>query len=173
MEIFSSYFTSPDFALYEVEEVRERVSLDLAKLAADNDTRIVELLHRNAYRPGLGNSLYTPEISLDSIDKAALEQYAAKHFVAGNLAVAGAGVDFHDLEHTVGHHLKIGGSKVASAPTKYHGGEASLGRFDETNRAAVGFETSGIEKGFYAVAVLQRILGGARIFCLFLCEKKN
>jgi len=164
VEIFSSYFTSPEFALHEVEDVREKVSLDLARLAADHDTRIIELLHRNAYRTGLGNSLYAPEISLDSVDKTALEQYAAKHFVAGNVAVAGAGVDFHSLEHAVGHHLKIAGAKVASTPTKYHGGEASFDRFDEINRAAVGFETSGIDKGFYSAAVLQRILGGLSFF---------
>ena len=161
MKIFSSYFTSPEFALHEVEEVREKVGLDLGRLANDNDARIIEALHRNAFRTGLGNSLYTPEIALDAIDKAALEQYAARHFVSENLAVAGTGVNFHDLEHALAHRLNVASGKAAAPASKYHGGEASLGRLDDVSRVAIAFETGGVEKNFYATTVLQKILGGS------------
>lgn len=161
MKLFSSYFVAPEFALHEVEDVREKVGLDLAKLAADSDAKIIEVLHKNAFRTGLGNSIYTPEIALDAVDKATLEQFATRHFVGENIAVAGTGVDFHALEHALAHHLKVAPGKVAAPASKYHGGDLSLGRLDEVNRVAVGFETSGVEKGFYATAVLQQILGGS------------
>ena len=49
---------NPAFKPWEVTDVSRRVGIDIAGL--DPSIRASELLHKAAYREGLGNSIYSP-----------------------------------------------------------------------------------------------------------------
>ena len=49
---------NPAFKPWEIEDVTRRVGIDVGHL--DPAVRATELLHKAAYRDGLGNSLYSP-----------------------------------------------------------------------------------------------------------------
>ena len=79
IEIFTFYFSSqvlsskvdavadylldsvanPAFKAWEVSDVSRRVGLDVSQM--DPAIRATELLHKAAFRDGLGNSLYSPQ----------------------------------------------------------------------------------------------------------------
>ena len=50
---------NPAFKTWELGDVTRRLGLD--RLQMDPATLATELLHKAAYREGLGNSLYCPE----------------------------------------------------------------------------------------------------------------
>ena len=50
---------NPAFKTWEIGDVKRRLGLDLLQM--DSATLAGELLHKAAYRGGLGNSLYAPE----------------------------------------------------------------------------------------------------------------
>ena len=50
---------NPAFKTWELGDVTRRLGLD--RLQIDPATLATELLHKAAYREGLGNSLYSPE----------------------------------------------------------------------------------------------------------------
>ena len=49
---------NPAFKPWEVPDVTRRVGIDIAEI--DPAVRAGELLHKAAYREGLGNSIYSP-----------------------------------------------------------------------------------------------------------------
>jgi ubiquinol-cytochrome c reductase core subunit 2 len=163
-DLLSGVFTSPEYVLHELNEVRNRVTLDLDQLSQNYDEQVIELLHKTAFRNGLGNSNYAPRVNLGAIHEKTLHDYTKKHFVSGNIALIATGVNFHDLESVAASHLgEIGEGKVSPSSSKYYGGEVHLPRLCPGNsRVAVAFPTAGHqEKDKMTATVLQKILGGS------------
>ena len=69
-EIVADYLmdvaANPAFKPWEVKDVSRRIALDLANM--DPSVRANELLHKAAYREGLGNSLYCPDYMVKNIN---------------------------------------------------------------------------------------------------------
>ena len=68
-EIVADYLmdvaANPAFKPWEVKDVSRRIALDLANM--DPSVRANELLHKAAYREGLGNSLYCPDYMVKNV----------------------------------------------------------------------------------------------------------
>lgn len=84
--------------------------------------RAIDLLHKAAYRKGLGNSLFIAKYKLGGISSETLQHYVASTFLTGRAAVVGLGVDHGQLEEyaqSLG--LQQGEGKTPSS--EYKGGE--------------------------------------------------
>ena len=64
--------------------------------------RIVEALHRTAFRDTLGNSIYTDAADAGELSADALRQYFYSHAVPSRLAVIGACGVSHDRLRRIG-----------------------------------------------------------------------
>lgn len=157
------------FKWWEIEDAVVRHKLDLAMLETQPDVQLMEALHRAAYRDGLGNGLFMPSHRLGTHGSDMLKDFADKHLASDNMAVIGVGVDHNELVRLV--QAKVTRSKItlgtpgAHAATvkkaTYYGGDGRI----ETNNSLVhaAVVTEGVSLGSkdaYALAVLQRILGG-------------
>lgn len=84
--------------------------------------RAVDLLHKAAFRRGLGNSLFIPKYKLGSISSETLQHYVASTFLTGRSAVVGLGINNRYLEDFAqGLALQQGEGKTPSS--EYKGGE--------------------------------------------------
>ena len=57
---------NPAFKPWEIPDVSRRIGIDIANI--DPAERAIELLHKAAYREGLGNSIYSPPHMVSKID---------------------------------------------------------------------------------------------------------
>ncbi|XP_017081000.1 cytochrome b-c1 complex subunit 2, mitochondrial [Drosophila eugracilis] len=101
--------------------------------AVSTEQRAIELVHKAAFRNGLGNSIYSPRFQLGKLSSESLLHYVAQTFAAGRAAVVGVGIDNNTLAgfaQTL--QFPSGGGKAASA--NWYGGDA---RKDTTGHRAV------------------------------------
>lgn len=82
----------------------------------------MDLLHKAAFRRGLGNSLFIAKYQLGKISSETLQHYYASQFVAGNAAVVGLGIDNGQLVQYA-QKLNFGTGEVKSGPAEYKAGE--------------------------------------------------
>ena len=59
--------------------------------------RAVDLLHKAAYRTGLGNSLYIAKYNLGGLSSETLQHYVKTNFAGNRAAVIGVGVNHEQL----------------------------------------------------------------------------
>jgi len=59
VDYFIDAVTNPAFKPWELSDNKWRLSLDLAEQT--NQSKAAELLHKAAFRTGLGNSLFAPD----------------------------------------------------------------------------------------------------------------
>jgi len=171
LEFLTHMSCYPSFQPWEISDNRAEVKIDLALAMDDPCTRAIEGLHRAAYRDGLGYSLHMPEYRLGSHSVDQLSQFVKTHYVPGNMAIVGVGVDHDALLHRLDgpNGLEIGkiegGGPVAAAKAVYHGGEVRIANDSPLVHAAVA--TQGVSLGssdLIAAAVLQNLMGtGPRI----------
>jgi ubiquinol-cytochrome c reductase core subunit 2 len=64
VDYFVDAVTNPAFKPWELSDNKWKLSLDLAEQS--DQSKATELLHKAAYRTGLGNSLYAPEYMVKS-----------------------------------------------------------------------------------------------------------
>ena len=62
---------------------------DCVQALANPETRIVEALHRTAFRDTLGNSLYTDADDAGEVSADALRQFYYGHATAARVAIVG------------------------------------------------------------------------------------
>lgn len=80
------------------------------------------MLHKAAYRTGLGNSLYIAKHQLGKVSSETLQHYVKSHFISGRGAVVGLGFDQTQLLHYA-ESLEIENRDTKTEPAKYKGGE--------------------------------------------------
>ncbi|XP_055844314.1 cytochrome b-c1 complex subunit 2, mitochondrial [Episyrphus balteatus] len=111
---------APAFKPWEISDVAPRIRTQVA--AVPPQIRAVELLHRAAFRTGLGNSLYIPKHKIGKISSETLLHFVASNCTAGRCAVVGVGIDQNTLSgFAQSLELESGGGK--DSPSKYCGGE--------------------------------------------------
>jgi ubiquinol-cytochrome c reductase core subunit 2 len=168
VEVAAEYLAAasggPLFLDWELEDNFPRVKSEALRLSGNPDVLAMEVLHKAAYRNGLGNSLYVNPNKVSHLNSNVLKNYVSSHFVPANMAVVGVGIDHDLLQHYV--NVKLGLNKLPSGtavvPEKatYHGGEVRIDTSSNIVHAAV--VTEGVSLGskdMLSLAVLQKALG--------------
>ncbi|KAG5677180.1 hypothetical protein PVAND_006961 [Polypedilum vanderplanki] len=151
--------TGQVFKPWEIEDSTNRVKVDLANIP--DHIRAIELLHRAAYRTGLGNSIFCQKHKVGKISSETLQNFYQTNFTANNASVSGINIDHNTLTGFAQNlQLPTGEGKINQS--NYHGG-VDL-RLEKGGRnAAVAVATSGgswssIQEGV-AFMVLQQVAG--------------
>lgn len=84
--------------------------------------RAVDLLHKAAFRTGLGNSLFVPKFQIGKISPETLQHYVASNFVSGRCAVVGLGLDESKVKK-LAQSLSLSDSDGVNNCSPYKGGE--------------------------------------------------
>ncbi|CAD6241873.1 GSCOCG00009350001-RA-CDS [Cotesia congregata] len=146
------------FKPWEVNDLSPRLRYELS--AVPEATRLLELLHKAAYRTGLGYSLYSPKRHIDKISSESLQHFVNSWFTGPRCAVVGTGISLSDLS-SFANTLNVGTSEGNSSPSKYHGGELRKERNSSIASVALAVEGSSFsnDKDALAFAVLQQAAG--------------
>lgn len=147
------------FKPWEILDNSTRVKLDLANIS--QQVKAVELLHRAAYRTGLGNSIFCPKHKIGKISSETLQHFFESNFTANRGAVAGVNVE-HTLLVGFSQSLQIGTGEGIRNESKYHG-NAEIRKEKGGRAASVAVATSGgswssLKEGV-AFNILQRAAG--------------
>ncbi|KZC05705.1 PREDICTED: cytochrome b-c1 complex subunit 2, mitochondrial [Dufourea novaeangliae] len=155
--------TKQVFKPWEVSDQLPRMEYELASIP--DTTLILELLHKAAFRSGLGYSLFSPKHQLGKIGSETLQHFVSTWFTGPKCAVVGTGVPLSELT-ALANNLEIGTEDRAVEPSRYGGGELRKESASELTTVAVAVEGVNLknEKDALACAVLQRACGtGTRV----------
>lgn len=147
------------FKPWEISDSLPRLKVDLANVS--DQVRAIELLHRAAYRTGLGNSIFSPDYQVGKISSETLQHYYSENFTSNKAAVAGINID-HQVLAGFAQSLALESGKGATKESKYRGG--SDARLEKGGRqASVAIATNGgswatVQEGL-AFEVLQYAAG--------------
>lgn len=119
MECFAAMVDSPSFKPWEVAEFcPDRMEHEIAGLSSANVAN--ELLHKAAFREGLGNSLFSPPHMLGKHKPALLQDFHSKNYTADRTVLIGLDVS-HDQAVKCGELLNLPKSSGSSLPSKFVG----------------------------------------------------
>ncbi|XP_015595314.1 cytochrome b-c1 complex subunit 2, mitochondrial [Cephus cinctus] len=146
------------FKPWEISDQAARLRYELSSIP--ETTRVIELLHKAAYRKGLGYSLYCPKRQIGKINSESLQHFVSTWFSGNRCAVVGSGVSLEELSNFA-ENLQVSGRDSNSEPSKYVGGELRKERNSPLASVAVAVEGAGLdkEKDALALAVLQYAAG--------------
>lgn len=161
LKFLNDVVTLQTFKPWELKDNIARIKYELASLPAE--ARALDLLHKAAYRSGLGNTLYAKPHRISSIGTETLQHHVNQYFTSSRTTVVGQGVSDGSLkkfalELELG--AGLGGDEGAAA--KYQGGvvhkdAANGGRLV----TAVAVESAGLNSDqTLAYTVLSYALGG-------------
>lgn len=122
------------------------------------------MLHKAAFRTGLGNSVYIPKFQIGKLSSETLLHYVANNCTAARCAVVGVGIDQTSLVgFAQGLELASGGKSSDSA--NYYGGDARKDTPGNMAHVAVGGLGGGVSnpKEALAFAVLQQAVGACPV----------
>jgi len=163
-DFFNEIITSPAFKPWEIsDQVSSRLALDVASL--DLSTQTMELLHKAAYRDGLGNSLYSPSFMIGKHTSAHLADFHAKTHTVTRSVLLGHGIESREMNR-FGNLLNFDKGHGLSQASKYHGGEERANSSGNLTCVAIAGESaaSGDRKEAVAALLLKNILGsGSRV----------
>jgi len=150
---------NPAFKTWELGDVTRRLGLD--RLQMDPATLATELLHKAAYREGLGNSLYSPEHMIGRHGPVALGAFHQKLFTSDRSCLFAVGDVPHGHLVKLGEYLNLGKGAGPAAPAqKYIGGEHRHDLVGNTAYVAIAADCTGATiKEMVAANVLASILG--------------
>lgn len=156
IEYFFNVVCKPKFNTHEIKFLAEQMVLE--RKALGGGVMANELLHRAAFRDGLGNPLFAPERMDGKIGHQLLKETHQKLYTANRSILVGVGVAHDKLVH-LGQLVDLQAGTGPSAPAKYHGGEARVDTGGNLAYVALAAEGSAGAKERAAETVLQRILG--------------
>ncbi|XP_019870660.1 cytochrome b-c1 complex subunit 2, mitochondrial [Aethina tumida] len=150
--------TQQVFKPWEVSDTIPRLHLDIATRPLQ--VRAIDLLHKAAYRTGLGNSLFIPKFQIGKISSETLQHYVCTNFTNSRTAVVGAGIG-HDALCKIAQGITLGSGGGDCSPSPYKGGEVRSDKGGDLAFVAIATEGASIQnpKEALAFAVLQRALG--------------
>ncbi|CAL7941463.1 unnamed protein product [Xylocopa violacea] len=159
LKYFEAAVTKPVFKPWELTDELQRVQYDLTCLS--DTTLIVELLHKAAFRNGLGYSLFCPEHQIGKISPETLQHFFNTWCTTPRCAVVGTGVSLEELA-ALGSNLSIASAENANEASKYCGGEIRKETNSSLTNVAIAVEGVSLknEKDALACAVLQRASSG-------------
>jgi len=159
MENMAPGIVDPAFKPWEMGDVKAQCANDIATL--DATAANLELLHKTAFRDGLGNSVYCDKLKLAVLGPADLEEFASQHYIGGGISVVGANVDHNELLRYSTDLLGSlpGGASVTTAQ-QYHGGELHMNTSNGFSYASLVGAGAGLTSADLPVfVILQRLLG--------------
>jgi len=161
LEYVCGFIDSPAFKPWDIgDHVIPRLVESVANV--DQFTLANELLHKAAFRGGLGNSLYSPSYMVGSHNPTMLREFHEKNYTADRMVVLGLNVD-HEQAVSCGELLTMGkGSGVSTGPSQFHAGqELRLPSAEQTAILAVATSASSAAnvKDAVATRLLQYVLG--------------
>jgi len=164
VQYLSDVTTAPDIRHWELPHAKQMVQLDLAFLEDQPEIRLIEAVHKAAYRNTLGNSLYVNPLRLGSITPQQIEEYMTNNFQAGRMAIVGIGIDHDTLVKSARSFSPLQGS-APEQQAKFLGGEQRIETINPFVHAAIVTEGAGYSnKDLVPLLVLQNIMGtGPRI----------
>lgn len=112
--------TTPAFKPWELSDNASRIKVDVATVP--DQIRAVELLHKAAFRTGLGNSLFCPEHNIGKHSSEALQHYFTSNCTTNRCAVVGVGVD-HRLLTGFAQNFDLESGAGKDIASKYCGGQ--------------------------------------------------
>lgn len=155
---------NPAFKPWELTDASRRVGVDIAGM--DPAIRANELLHKAAYREGLGNSIYSPPHMVGKHGPNLLGAFHQKHFTADRACLVAVGdVDHNHLIKLAGL-LDLGkGAGPGGPAAKYFGGEQRHDSGGKLAYVSLAADCTGSSvKEILAGYLLQKILGvGSRV----------
>ncbi|KAH8366079.1 hypothetical protein KR093_008896 [Drosophila rubida] len=131
--------------------------------AVTTEQRAIELVHKAAFRSGLGNSIYIPRFQLGQLSSESLLHYVANNFSAGSAAVVGVGIENNTLTGFAQNlNFPSGGSGGKSASSNYYGGDARKDTAGHRAVVAVAGEGAAAsnQKEALAFAILKQAVAG-------------
>ncbi|GAB0100242.1 cytochrome b-c1 complex subunit 2, mitochondrial [Sergentomyia squamirostris] len=152
--------TGQVFKPWELEENVPRVRGDLARVT--DQVRAVDLLHRAAFRSGLGNSLFCPDYNVGRLSPETLQHYVSANFTTNRAAVVGINVNHNTLVGFAQNLPIDSGAGTDTASTFIGGNEIRLDRGGRLAHVAVATQGVGWNtnpKECLALCVLQYAAG--------------
>ncbi|XP_033214004.1 cytochrome b-c1 complex subunit 2, mitochondrial [Belonocnema kinseyi] len=146
------------FKPWEISDETPRLRYELSTIP--EVSRIIELLHKAAYRTGLGYSLYCPKRQIGKISTETLQHFVSTWFSGSRCAVVGTGISGSELA-SFATGLNVSSTESSTAASKYCGGDARKERNSPIATVAVAVEGSGLdkEKDALAFAILKNAAG--------------
>ncbi|XP_063892952.1 cytochrome b-c1 complex subunit 2, mitochondrial [Helicoverpa armigera] len=121
VEILTNMVCCQEFRPWELSDNNARLKFDIAALPPQ--IRAVDLLHKAAYRRGLGNSLFISPKRIGKISSESLQHYSCNLLAAPRCAVAVVG-DSQERANMIAQNLNLtAGDTQTGEATKFHGGE--------------------------------------------------
>lgn len=150
--------TKQVFKPWEVSDQTPRLQYELASIS--ETTLVVELLHKAAYRRGLGYSIFSPKHQIGKIGTETLQYFVNSNFTTPNCAVVATGVPLSSIS-AFATNLEIPSEESTNEASKYCGGE--IRKETASNLATIALAVEGAnmknEKDALACAILQRTSG--------------
>ncbi|XP_044734928.1 cytochrome b-c1 complex subunit 2, mitochondrial [Chrysoperla carnea] len=158
LNILREVATQQVFKPWEIHDNLSRIQYEITGLA--NPVRAIDILHKAAFRQGLGNSLFCSKSRISKINGESLCEYVSKTFTAPRAAVAGVGMDLNSLV-AFANDLQIESSEGPAAASKYYGGELRKESGGQLAHVAIAGQGASLKdtKAALAAAVLQQALG--------------
>ncbi|CAM6085386.1 unnamed protein product [Calypogeia fissa] len=169
VEILVDSVRNPLFYEWEVKEQLHKVKAEIAEVANNPQSLLLEALHSAGYSGALGNPLLAPESALARLDSSKLAEFVAENYTAPRIVLAAAGVDHDELISMAEPLLSDMPAVPSPSPPKseYVGGDWRQAADSPRTHVALAFEVKGgwrNEADMYALTVLQTLLGGGGSF---------
>ncbi|KAF4524166.1 hypothetical protein B566_EDAN010622 [Ephemera danica] len=147
------------FKPWELNDNLPRLRYELAGLSPQ--AKAVDLLHKVAYRTGLGNSLFCPDHRVGKVSSETMQHFTNQLFRTNRAAVAGVGIDQNILV-PLAQNLGIeSGAGPDSPKSSFHQGEVRQETSGPIAVVALATESAGLNnsKDALVFALLQRLVG--------------
>lgn len=167
----------PIFSDQEFQEALQTAEYEVAELAYKSDLYLPEELHTVAYKENtLGLTLFIPQERIPLVSKSDVIDYNNKFFQPQNTVIAMVGVPHEYALKLIMENFGDWANTTTTKPNpgikNYTGGEISLpytpplyANLPELYHIQIGFETTGLlDDDLYALATLQKLLGGGSSF---------
>ena len=176
LDLIAQTIRSPKITDQELLEVLQTVDYEVQELEHKHELNLPEELHGVAYKNNtLGNPLFIPKERIPLIEKSDVLAYHTKFFQPHNIVIAMVGVPHEEALKLVMNNFGDWKSEVAKPDrgvVNYTGGEVALphrkplyANLPELYHMQIGFETTGLlDDDLYALATLQKLLGGGSSF---------
>ncbi|XP_063363716.1 cytochrome b-c1 complex subunit 2, mitochondrial [Cydia amplana] len=162
LECLNNLISSQEFRPWELSDNVPRLKYDIVALAPQ--VRAVDLLHKAAFRRGLGNSLFISPKKIGNISSESLQHYAASTLTPARCAVAVVGEN-KETATMIAQALKLNSSSDAKGEAgKYFGGELRKESGGDLVHVALGLQ--GAKAGTpqsLALAVAAKALGNGPV----------
>lgn len=145
VDILAEVISRPELRHWEVSDAKDRLAFDLDVLDQKPELRVMELLHKAAFRNSLSNSLYAPRFNMGNLTNETLAEFRRQNYTANRLTLVGTGVS-HDsvLQFSDLFRLPDGSADFARQPTKYLGSEVRENNMSSLVNVALAFEGASV-----------------------------